>query len=192
MKRYGAPDGYGRFGILDRDDTGLLLCHECGRWWMHLATHVTRSHQMRAAEYRLAHGLSTGTRLVSSSTRERMRESWERNRDRHLADLESSRDPDAARSAVSSGARWRPELVARRINAAVAHRVDLTPAQVEFLGDIADIPGWAERVRRLVDRDDVSLAAIARATGLATATVSQRLRRYPSPTRPTQGLTHGL
>lgn len=178
-RSYGAGDGYGRYGILDRDDEGLLLCHECGRWWRHLATHVHYSHNMTAAAYREAHGLSTGTRLVSSGTSERMRTSWERNRDLHLSVLEGTRDPDAARTQQQAGSQWRPELVARRMAIAASRRTDLTPEQVAELGDITDLRGWADRVRRLVARDGVSLHAVARATGLSLGGVQGRLRRYP-------------
>lgn len=47
---YAAPDGYGRYGILDTTDDGLLICHECGRPCRHLATHA-----------RLAHGIAVPT-----------------------------------------------------------------------------------------------------------------------------------
>ena len=176
---YGTQDGHGRFGILDRDDDGRLVCHECGHTWAHLATHVRGAHGLSADEYREAHGLSTGTALVGTALKAKMAAAWMKNEDLHRAVLEGSRDPDRARASNQAGSRWRPELVARRIEAGRARRVDLTDEQVAYLGDLTDIPGWAERVRLLVERDGVNLSAVARATGLSVATVGQRLRRYP-------------
>lgn len=54
-----------------------------------------------------------------------------------------------------------------------ARRVDLTAAQIAELGDVTDIPGWADRVRALVARDGVSLSAVGRAAGLTAPTVHQ-------------------
>lgn len=59
----GDRDGHGRYGVLDQDDRGWLLCHECGHWWRHLAAHV-RAHGLHARDYRAAHGLPATTRLV--------------------------------------------------------------------------------------------------------------------------------
>lgn len=174
---YGDPDGHGRYGILDRDDdTGRVLCHECGRWWQHLATHLAGTHGIRAADYRARHGLSTGTALIGSQVRAKLAESS--GRPERIAQLAEHRDPDRARAGMGPG-RWAPELVAGRRARAIARRVDLTPAQLAELGDHTDIAGWADRARALMARDGVSAAAIDRATGLATGVAAQRLRRYP-------------
>lgn len=175
---YGAPDGHGRYGILDHRD-GRVLCHECGRWWRHLATHLAGTHGIRAAEYRASHGLSAGTALIGEATRAALADGWERHRDLHVAALDEHRDPDRARAGMTPHGQWAPELVAGRRARAVAARVDLTAAQIDELGDVTDIRGWADRARTLMARDGMPAAAIARATGLATGTVSQRLRRYP-------------
>ncbi len=58
----GDPDGYGSFAELD-DDGHTVGCHECGRRSRNLGLHV-RVHAMTAAEYRQAHGLSTGQALI--------------------------------------------------------------------------------------------------------------------------------
>ncbi len=176
---YGGPDGHGRYGILDRDEQGRVLCHECGRWWQHLATHLAGTHGIRAADYRERHGLSPGTALVGARTQAAMREAWETHRALHVAALDEHRDPDRARGGMTRGGQWAPELVAGRRERAIARRVDLTPAQLAELGDVTDIRGWCDRARALMARTGAPAAAIARASGLATCTVSQRLRRYP-------------
>ena len=107
---YGSPDGHGRYGILDRDDDRRPICHECGRAFERLATHV-RVHGISAAEYRERHGLSPGLALVGDATRARMSAAWERHRSTHLTALEEHRDPNAAREA-SRESRWSPQQVA--------------------------------------------------------------------------------
>ena len=107
---YGSPDGHGRYGILDRDDDRRPICHECGRAFEHLATHV-RVHRISAAEYRERHGLSPGLTLVGDASRARMSAAWERHRSTHLTTLDEHRDPNAAREA-SRESRWSPQQVA--------------------------------------------------------------------------------
>lgn len=178
--RIGDPDGHGRYGILDHDD-GRVLCHECGRWWQHLATHLAGRHGIAAADYRQAHGLPFTLPLVGRQVRDAMSAAWERNRPSHLAALDASRDPSAATEASRSRAKpWAPATVAARQRTGAARRIDLTTDQVERLGDPTDLPAWCLAARALIGSDGVSMAAIARASGLATATVSQRLRRYPA------------
>lgn len=176
---YGAPDGHGRYGVLERRESdGRVLCHECGRWWHHLATHLAGTHGIRAADYRRAHGLSGGTGLVGTRVRDALSEAS--SAPERVAALAEHRDPDRARAAMTSRGQWAPELVAGRRARARAARVDLTLEQLAELGDVTDIHGWADRARALMARDGVPAAAIARASGLATGTVSQRLRRYPA------------
>lgn len=43
----GAPDGFGRFAVVD-EQTGGLLCHECGRTFAHLGLHVYKAHGISA------------------------------------------------------------------------------------------------------------------------------------------------
>lgn len=190
---YGSLDGHGLYGILTRDDEGRVICHECGRACEQLATHLRYSHGMSAALYREVHGLSTGTKLLGTATLAKLSESWRRHEAEHLARLDATRDVDAARSRNTAAAQWRPELIARRREAAAAQRRDLTSAQVASLGDITDMQGWADRARALIERDGVSVAAIARAVGMSTGGVDGRLRRYPAsdrPARPARAVTH--
>ncbi|MBK7822804.1 MAG: MucR family transcriptional regulator [Tessaracoccus sp.] len=177
---FGAPSGVGRYGVLDRDDDGRPVCHECGRAFEQLATHTRTAHGLTAARYREKHGLSTRTRLIGTATAARLSEAWYEHETEHLARLDAARDVDAARAGNTAAGQRRAERVARRIEASSARRVDLIPAQVAELGDLTDMQGWADRARALIERDGVSHAAIARAVGLANGSVVwNRLRRYP-------------
>lgn len=180
--KYGGPDGHGRYGLLDHDEQGLLICHECGQSYRQLATHVAGRHGIAPAAYRAAHGLSPGVRLVAEQTRQALREAFARHAELHLAALDASRDAAAANRASLRDTRWAPGRIAARQQLMAARRVELTDEQLAELGDATDIVGWCDRARMLMARDGVPAAAIARATGLATATVSQRLRRHPPRT----------
>lgn len=68
----GDRDGFGAFGVLDESSDGLL-CHECGRRFVHLGLHVTKAHGVSAGAYRQAHGLG-GRGLVSQQTRAKIAE----------------------------------------------------------------------------------------------------------------------
>jgi len=175
---YGSVDGHGRYGMLERDDDGRVICHECGRALEHLATHV-RVHGVTASEYRERHGLAPGLALVGETTRARMSAAWERHRDEHAAVLAEHRDPAAATEA-SRGARWSPQQVAAAQARGAARRGrPLTPEEVASLGDVTDLPVWSARVRALLELDGVTVASVARSLDMPHATVSQRLRRYP-------------
>lgn len=186
MKKYLAPDGYGRFGTLDFQD-GKIICHECGKAYKQLATHLYGAHGISADAYREAHGLGRTTRLVAPSVRQKMSESWEKNRDIHLAALEK-RDIDKARKLSPIGHKGRriphrPEVRAMYQEMMKATRGrDLTPEEAESLGDGLDLQAWSNAATRLLKDPDVSLRSIADASGIAVATVRQRIRRYPPQT----------
>lgn len=55
--RVGDRDGHGFYGQLSIAVDGRLLCHECGRTYLHLGTHAQRAHGLSSAQYRAAHGL---------------------------------------------------------------------------------------------------------------------------------------
>ncbi|ANY10522.1 MucR family transcriptional regulator [Pseudonocardia sp. HH130630-07] len=178
----GAADTYGRYGVLDRDaDTGRVLCHECGRWWLHLGTHLARAHGIRAADYRAAHGLSSGTALVGGGVRDKL--SVSSSRPERLAHLQTVRDPDRARAGMTQSGQRAPELVAGRSARARARRRDPSPEQVAELRGVTDVGEWARRAWVLIERDGVSAQGIARVLGISKATVDARLRRYPRPAR---------
>lgn len=185
MLAYGAVDGHGRFGILDTDEDGLLLCHECGDSWKHLATHARAAHGLLAAAYREKHGLGRSRRLVAPMTSEKMRDSWEKQADLHLAALDSSRDPAAARSRSTVGHKGnrgtsRPEVLAGYQQRGRAKRGrPLTEEEALTLGDGLDLQAWADAARTLLRGDGVTAGSLAEAADIATPTVHQRLRRYP-------------
>ena len=178
--RYGDPDGHGRHGILDTDDEGLLICHECGESWKHLATHARLAHGLKAMAYREAHGLPRTQVMVAPAVSERMARAWEGNAEAHLAALEGSRDPLRAQE-LSRHVPWSVGTRARQAQRVQARASrDLTAAEVDALGDVYDIPAWTANVRALLaTAPGLSQVAIARASGISAATVAQRLRRYP-------------
>lgn len=177
---YLAPDGHGRYGILDYDQDGRVLCHECGRTWDHLATHLRGAHAITADAYRLTHGLAPGQALVGEGTRVRMAQRWAANADLHLADLAASRDTARARSSNRKGRVWTAQEIAVRQEANRARRGrDLTKAEVASLGDETNIPAWADAARALLALDGITATSIARVSNIALPTVHQRLRRYP-------------
>lgn len=180
------PDGYGRYGILDTTDDGLLICHECGHPCRHLATHARLAHGITAADYRAAHGLGISRPLVAEVVSQRMRDAWETHREAHLAALEASRDPESARSASPIGHRGpqgtrRPEVLAGYQARGRARRGRaLTPEETATLGDGLDLTAWADAARALLALEGVTATSIAAASGIAVPTVHQRLRRYPA------------
>ena len=68
MLSVGEPDGAGVFGVLDETEDGLL-CHQCGRRFVHLGLHAWRRHGVSADDYRVAHGLGRTRGLVTTATR---------------------------------------------------------------------------------------------------------------------------
>lgn len=178
---YAAPDGYGRYGILDTTDDGLLICHECGRPCRHLATHARLAHGITAADYRAAHGLGISRPLVAETVSQRMRDSWETHREAHLTALEQTRDPDTARRSSPARRPARAEVRAGYLARGRARRGrDLTPEETATLGDGLDLAAWADAARTLLALEGVTATSIAAASGIAVPTVHQRLRRYPA------------
>ncbi len=97
--KVGDRDGYGRYGVLDRDDA-TVLCHECGRRLMSLGYHLRATHGMTAAEYRVAHGLPRTLGLQSLGLLElRSRQGQELVGGPGWGRLEAARDPLAASAA---------------------------------------------------------------------------------------------
>lgn len=182
---YLAPDGHGRYGILDVDVDGRVICHECGLSWSHLATHLRGTHGIAAAAYREAHGLGPGLALVGEETRARMAAAWERHAEAHTADLEGSRDLDRARASNRKGRTWTAqERAARQVANRRRTGRDLTTDEVARLGDPTSIPAWVVVARELIALDDVSAASIARVSGIAIPTVYQRIRLHPGTSVP--------
>lgn len=179
--RIGDTNGFGRYGILDVVD-GLLICHECGRGWKQLATHLKGAHGILADEYRRAHGLALTERLVAPSVRKKMSESWDRNAALHLASLDASRKPGAvAASHVRPQSEWTAATRARRHEMLKARRGRLlTDVEMSTLGDDLPMAAWCERVRQiLADDKAVTQGSVGRSFGMDANWVHQRLRRYP-------------
>jgi len=95
----GDLSGYGRYGVMDRDEDSVL-CHECGERFESVGAHLKSAHGMTAREYRDRHGIPRTTPLVceriSRTHAERARgqvgsAGWAR--------LEAARDPAAASAA---------------------------------------------------------------------------------------------
>lgn len=185
--KYGEPDGHGHYGILETDEDGLLICHECGESWRHLATHARAAHGLLAADYRERHGLARTRSLVAPVVSEKMSESWEANRATHMAAIEASRNPEKARARSTVGHKGQGrgpsavEVLAGYQQRARARRGrDLSPQETKTLGDGLDLQAWADAARALLAAPDISATSLARASDISPATVHQRLRRHPA------------
>lgn len=184
--KYGDPDGHGHYGMLETDEDGLLVCHECGEPWQHLATHARATHSLLAADYRERHGLARTRTLVAPATADRMRDAWEDNREAHMSAIEQARDPQKARlrSPVGHKGQGRgssaPEVLAGYQQRARARRGrKLTTEEAATLGGGLDLQAWADAARVLLEQDGVTSRSLAEASDIAVSTVAQRLRRYP-------------
>lgn len=59
----GDVSGFGQFGVVDRDDTGVL-CHECGQRYASLGVHIRKTHGIDVRQYRRVHGLRSSQSLA--------------------------------------------------------------------------------------------------------------------------------
>ncbi len=182
MSVYGERLGYAIYGQLVTTDDGRLICGECGRSWKHLATHLVGAHGMTAAAYREKYGLSAGRSLVSAEVSGKLADVWTRHEAEHRARLDHSRDTVKAHAASGAkpGVAWRPETRAvRQATGRASRSRDLAPDEAASLGDGIDLQVWADAARSLIAESGVTLAALARASDISSATAAQRLRRYP-------------
>ncbi|EUA09722.1 ROS/MUCR transcriptional regulator family protein [Mycobacterium kansasii 662] len=137
--RVGDRDGHGAFGQLTTDENGHLVCHECGRAFLHLATHAMRTHGLSGAQYRARHGLELTAVLIAGEIRQKMSQAWELHRDEHVANLDRSRNPDRARAQMRPRSQWPAASRVRRSAALSAKRGRLlTDDEMRQLGD--DLP----------------------------------------------------
>lgn len=61
--------GFGFIGIVAEDiKSGLLQCHECGKWYQQLQTHIT-THKLNGKSYRTKFGLLSSTALKTKRIR---------------------------------------------------------------------------------------------------------------------------
>ncbi|MEO6702586.1 MAG: MucR family transcriptional regulator [Jatrophihabitantaceae bacterium] len=177
-ERVGDRDGYGRFGELD-DDGQTVLCHECGRRRRSLGRHI-RVHGMTAAEYRQAHGLSTGCSLIGAELRGRLSE-LTRSHPTSLAALAAHRDVHRARAAVTAEGHHRPQRQAIRRRTAHHARLgrELSSADKAALTRAESVRAWCMVVHQLV-ATGASVRGIATQTGISPATAAGRIARYPA------------
>lgn len=56
------------------EDGERIQCHVCGRWLGGLPSHISRAHDMTAAEYKEAYGLARGQSLWSPACAEKQRQ----------------------------------------------------------------------------------------------------------------------
>lgn len=99
---------YGEVGrlVIDGD---RLECHACGNWFENLATHVRRSHDLLADEYKSIFGLKTSTGLTSPRLRS-ISASVGRKSMKHINDNGLRRPPTPEQlSAINKGRSKRPE-----------------------------------------------------------------------------------
>lgn len=173
--RVGSPSGHGRYGILDTDG-GRVLCHECGGWYRSVGSHVARTHDMTAREYKIRHGLPLRSQLMAPDIVDGHRkrgaervggEAWKR--------LEAKRDPTKA-------ARARDDEAHRKRGPSRGPSPAATAAARE-----AAIDQYRDRDLGWVRREDAgeSLADIARADGVpvnwVTKAVARARKRYGVP-----------
>lgn len=123
---FGDPDGHGIFGQLTVIVDGeQVVCHECGRGRRALGSHVWFVHGVTAAEYRRRHGLSTGQSLASPVTRAKF-SAHALGSPRGLAALETHRDSDRARAAMTREGQRRPQRSAIRSATGARSRLGVT------------------------------------------------------------------
>lgn len=186
----GDIDGFGRYGIVDENENGIL-CHTCGKRYRHLATHLTMGHGDTVADYRARHGLAAKRRLVAQSVRARMSEKWYVNEELHLADLDKHRDPlKAVRASVpyskqrSAGAKASRDQYLR--SRAGRPLTDKEKARLDAARDVAE---WSTIALEILEDLTVSVKSLARSTGVKTVTAEARIRRYRRGPGPGQGST---
>ncbi|POX94944.1 hypothetical protein C3473_11215 [Mycobacterium kansasii] len=180
--RIGDRDGFGEYGRLTITVGNRVLCHECGRDFLHLATHLARTHGITAERYRLAHGLPLTIPLVAATVSQRMAAAWEANRDVHLDTLNQHRDPARAQKSTRPASEWTAATrAARRERLRATRGRSLTEAEKNLLGDSLPLAEWCRRVRALLaDDPTLTVASISRAFDMTPSWAYQRLYRYPA------------
>lgn len=69
--------GYGYYGTLAVTlDGGYVQCHECGRLFQELTTHVKKAHNLTSRQYKDKFQLAYETRLISEKYRKKMKDRW--------------------------------------------------------------------------------------------------------------------
>lgn len=104
--------GHGLFGIMSRGDD-WVLCHECGKTFKNLGSHIRHAHNMSAEDYRATHGIASNDALMCDSMRQKISaesterigsEGWKKFEQRRTETIKDSQ-PLAASATKRSGAR---------------------------------------------------------------------------------------
>lgn len=177
----GDPDGFGVFARLTvSDDGAAVVCHECGVAKKALGTHTWYAHGMTAAQYRLAHGLSSGQSLASPATAQRFHD-HALSSPAGLAALAENRDPERARAANTSEGRHSPQLREMRATRRNPRQGrDLTEEEVAGLRSAPDRTVWAQRAWVLRE-SGASYQGIATATGVSLSAAYVWMKKYRRP-----------
>lgn len=69
------------FATVTYDENGYPICHECGRAYKKVLTHVWQIHGLSEKEYKEKHGLFTSKGICCEETREKLRVSVSNNYD---------------------------------------------------------------------------------------------------------------
>lgn len=130
------------------DDGERVQCHECGRWFRALASHLTRAHGLSSEEYRALHGLPRTQSLTSSASQQLRHEIGVRRRDTDPTVM-AALNGDAARAQRAAGFPDTPrrqasaDRVAASKRRSARERLDAVIADAGF-ADLAEAAGWAE------------------------------------------------
>lgn len=130
------------------DDGERVQCHECGRWFRALASHLARAHELSTQEYRQRHGLPRTQPLTSAASQRLRREIgvWRRDNDPTVM---AALDGDAARAQRAAGFPDTPrqQVSADRVSVSkrrsARERLDAAIADAGF-ADLAEAARWAE------------------------------------------------
>lgn len=171
------------------DDDGLLTCLECGRRFRGLSAHLWRTHQMRGAEYREAHGLPATAALMSDDTRRLMQAAGQERHDAgELDHLLPYQSPEHLRTIGQEKGAPDPSAASRDHEAVRRNRrpgqehavVRMVAARMRKLDEAARAHGY-RNAADAVDRTlDMSARAAARATGLSAQTITRRRAALPT------------
>ncbi|GHD13169.1 hypothetical protein GCM10008096_29130 [Zhihengliuella salsuginis] len=125
----------------------------------------------------------TPSRLASADLSDRLRTiATDRDAIANVEEVRDTRKATEASRQIAQRGQWAPATMAKRMSQRQARRGrELTASEAAWLEEVAyDFQAWSDRARSLLAQDDVSAWSIADATGIATPTVHQRLRRYPA------------
>lgn len=65
--------GHSILGALEYDSSeDKVKCHECGKWFHHVGSHLFPAHRMSAREYKSKHGLRFRSALIAEGVREKL------------------------------------------------------------------------------------------------------------------------